>query len=250
MSKSGDGKNHILNQIDQLKEYINESNYTVVFTGAGMSTEAGLPDFRSASTGLWNGINPLELASTHALEKNRQAFIDFYRYRVESLQSCKPHSGHYTLSDWEAKGKIHAIITQNVDGFHHTAGNKKVEELHGTLRTSHCNSCVKRYPIDRFMSDELVCSCGGFIRPSVVLFGESLPIEALDQSEVEAQKADLFMVMGSSLTVSPANLFPLIAKRNGARLVIMNMDETDLDDQADLVINGEKIGWVLEELRR
>jgi NAD-dependent deacetylase len=233
-----------------LSNYLKESNYTVVFTGAGMSTEAGLPDFRSASTGMWNGINPLELASTQAMKQNRQAFIDFYRHRVDGLRKCKPHAGHDILADWESKGMIRSIITQNVDGFHHKAGNNKVAELHGTLRTCHCNDCGKRYPIDRFMSEDLSCKCGGFIRPSVVLFGESLPDGALDLAELEAQKADLFIVMGSSLTVSPANLFPMIAKRQGAKLVIINMDKTELDHEADLVVNGLKIGSLLEELSR
>jgi len=240
--------NSSINKLAKLKANLNESNYTVVFTGAGMSTEAGLPDFRSASTGMWNDINPLELASTQALKQNRQAFIDFYRYRVDGLRQCKPHAGHYILADWESKKMIKSIITQNVDGFHHTAGNSQVSELHGTLRTCHCNHCGERYPIDRFMSEDLTCECGGFIRPSVVLFGESLPADAFDQAELEAQKADLFIVMGSSLTVSPANLFPMIAKQHGAKLVIINMDETELDHEADLVINAWKIGSLLEEL--
>jgi hypothetical protein len=116
--------NPVSQKLNLLKQYMEESRYTVLFTGAGMSTEAGLPDFRSADSGLWNNINPLELASTNAMKYNRQAFIDFYRHRVQGLKACQPHTGHYTLSKWEREGRIESIITQNVDGFHHTAGNK------------------------------------------------------------------------------------------------------------------------------
>lgn len=237
-----------LEKINKLKDLIESSSYIVVFTGAGMSTEAGLPDFRSAETGMWNDQNPLELASTKAMKHNREQFIEFYRHRVKCLQATKPHEGHYILSQWEKEGKIKSIITQNVDGFHHYAGSRTVAELHGTLRTCYCNECGKRFPIERFMGKGLLCECGGFIRPSVVLFGESLPEETLHQSAVEAKKADLFIVLGSSLSVSPANLFPLEAKRQGAKLVIINMEPTDLDHKADLMIKGEKIGDVLREL--
>ncbi|MGJ7922340.1 NAD-dependent deacylase [Neobacillus sp. LXY-4] len=240
----------VLQKINQLKEYMSKSSYTVVFSGAGMSTEAGLPDFRSVGTGMWTQFNPLELASTTAMKHNRDQFIDFYRYRVQSLKECKPHEGHYILAEWEKDGKIQSIITQNVDGFHHAAGNRRILELHGTLRTCHCSECGKTYPIEQFMGENVQCNCGGFIRPSVVLFGEALPEGALHQSSIEAKKADLFIVLGSSLSVSPANLFPLEAKRQGAKLVIINMETTDLDNKADLIINGEKIGDVLRELAK
>jgi NAD-dependent deacetylase len=240
--------NSTLEKINKLKDLIESSSYIVVFTGAGMSTEAGLPDFRSAESGMWNDLNPLELASTKAMKNNREQFIEFYRQRVKNLQSCQPHEGHYILSKWELEGKIKSIITQNVDGFHHYSGSRSVAELHGTLRTCYCNECKKRYPIERFLDDNLECGCGGFIRPSVVLFGESLPEEALHQSSVEAKNADLFIVLGSSLSVSPANLFPLEAQRQGSKLVIINMETTDLDNKANLIIGGEKIGDVLREL--
>lgn len=240
--------NKVQEKLNLLKKWLKQADQTVIFTGAGMSTEAGLPDFRSASSGMWNNINPLELASTEAMEHNRQQFIDFYRHRVEGLQSCQPHTGHRILSKWEAAGKIQSIITQNVDGFHHTAGNHRIEELHGTLRSCHCHNCGRSYPIERFMGEDLTCSCGGFIRPSVVLFGESLPEKALNQAAEESEAADLFIVLGSSLSVSPANYFPIEAKRNGAKLVIINIEETALDPEADLVINGEKIGSILREL--
>lgn len=248
MSHMQDFTNETNQKIVELKQCIKDSSYTVIFTGAGMSTEAGLPDFRSASSGMWNTFNPAELATIGAMKNNREQFIQFYRNRVRGLEACQPHEGHDLLAKWEAEGKVKAIITQNVDGFHHTAGSKKVEELHGTLRTCHCHVCGKVYPIKRFMEEDLTCYCGGFIRPSVVLFGEALPEDALEHAATEAKKNDLFIVLGSSLSVSPANYFPIEAKRNGAKLVIINMEKTDLDGTADLVINNEKIGKILREL--
>lgn len=235
-------------KLNQLKNMIDHSPYTVIFSGAGMSTEAGLPDFRSSSTGIWKNINPMKLASARAMYQKRDDFVHFYRHRVQGLQSCRPHIGHILLANWEKEGRIQSIITQNVDGFHHNAGSQNVIELHGTLRTCHCQECGKIFNINKFLEDPLVCGCGGFIRPSVVLFGESLPDEAMERAEQETKLADLFIVMGSSLMVSPANLFPIEAKRHGAKLVILNMEQTELDYEANLVIHGEKIGKILQLL--
>jgi NAD-dependent deacetylase len=231
-----------------LAEWLKMSSYTVVLTGAGMSTESGLPDFRSAQTGLWNKKNPQQLASTYALKHNRDEFIKFYQYRIRTLQQCKPHAGHIILADWEKRGIVQGIITQNVDGFHQQAGNKNVIELHGSLRTVHCQLCHKVYASDMYINEKFHCTCGGFLRPSVVLFGESLPANAIENAWSAAQKAELLIVLGSSLQVSPANQLPLIAKRNGAKLVIVNMEPTELDEWADLVIHHRKIGEVLKEM--
>ncbi|MFV9509731.1 NAD-dependent deacylase [Tepidibacillus sp. LV47] len=236
--------------MDNLKKLLHESNYTVIFTGAGMSTESNLPDFRSASIGLWNKFDPSKLATIDAMKNNREEFREFYTMRMKAIQNTKPHIGHHILATWEKNGLIKSIITQNVDGFHQQAGNKKVVELHGTLRHCHCHLCGKIYCNERFINNETKCKCGGFIRPSVVLFGENLPEEALEMAEKETKKSDLFIVLGSSLQVSPANYFPSIAKRNGARLVIVNMEPTPLDDQADIVIHHRKIGDVLKELNQ
>ncbi|WP_307413781.1 Sir2 family NAD-dependent protein deacetylase [Neobacillus ginsengisoli] len=137
-------------------------------------------------------------------------------------------------------------MTQNTDGFH--SGNLKVSELHGTLSHCHCNTCGKIYDNQLFLENQTHCNCGGFIRPSVILFGESLSEEAIAMAEEETIKADLFIVLGSSLQVSPANYFPTLAKRNGAKVVIVNGEKTPLDPIADLVINDKKIGNVLEEV--
>lgn len=230
-----------------LKDWLKESRYTVVFTGAGMSTESGLPDFRS-SQGLWRKKDPRKLASTEALNNNIQEFIEFYRERVIGIKEFGPHIGHYILADWEKENLIQSVITQNVDGFHQMAGSVRVAELHGTLQKLHCQACKKEYSSEEYLNEEYYCSCGGILRPSVVLFGETLPEDAFQFALEEAQKAELFIVLGSSLTVTPANQFPLIAKENGAKLVIVNMDKTDYDIYADLVINNKKIGELLREI--
>lgn len=220
----------------------------VVFTGAGMSTESGLPDFRSAKDGLWRKKDPAALASTEALNNNVEAFTQFYRERVLGVKEYGPHKGHEILAKWEKAGKIKAIITQNVDGFHQLAGNKHVAELHGTLQKLHCEECGKVYDSNEYVKEAFYCTCSGILRPSIVLFGESLPEDAFTAALEEAEKADLFIVLGSSLTVTPANQFPMLAKENGAKLVIVNQDATPLDQYADLVIQDKKIGELLKEL--
>ncbi|KQL48899.1 NAD-dependent deacetylase [Brevibacillus choshinensis] len=236
-----------MDQSAELAEWIKAASTCVVFTGAGMSTESGLPDFRS-QRGLWSGQDPTKLASTHSMHHNRQAFIEFYRMRIEGLLSCLPHAGHELLAGWETRGLIRGIITQNVDGFHQRAGSESVAELHGTLATVRCSLCQNERPSETYLAAEGThCQCGGFMRPSVVLFGESLPQTALEQAEEWTNEADLFIVFGSSLVVSPANFFPQQAKENGAKLVIVNREPTPLDGWADMVIQDMLIGSLLQE---
>ncbi|SFE03717.1 NAD-dependent deacetylase [Lentibacillus persicus] len=230
-----------------MKKWLNESNHTVVFTGAGMSTESGLPDFRSANKGMWKQKDPSKIASTEALNSNVDEFIEFYRSRVLTVKDYKPHKGHRILAEWERKGLINSIITQNVDGFHQTAGSQNVAELHGTLTKVHCQTCGKKYENEAYVNETYNCECGGVLRPSITLFGEMLPQDAFQLAQSEAERADLFIVLGSSLSVTPANQFPLIAKDNGARLVIVNREPTEFDRFADEVIHEREIGEVLEE---
>lgn len=231
-----------------LVDLLKKSNYTVVFTGAGMSTESGLPDFRSAKTGLWEQEDPALIASTEAMNRDVEKFFQFYRKRVLGVKDCKPHNGHDILVKWEKEGLIKSIITQNVDGFHSVAGSENVMELHGTLQQVHCQACGKEYGNETYEVEKFYCSCGGKLRPSVVLFGEGLPEEPFMKAVEESQKAELFIVLGSSLTVTPANQFPLLAKEHGAKLVIINMDPTDFDNYADIVMNDAKIGDVLADI--
>lgn len=212
-----------------------------------MSTESGLPDFRSAQ-GLWKTKDPTFYASIEALEHHREDFIAFYKSRIAGIRRYAPHDGHRILAKWEQLGLVRAIITQNVDGFHQLAGSMNVMELHGSLDKLYCMQCGTRYGGERYiMSEGEQCVCGGLIRPSVVLFGEDLPELAVHRAIHEAEHCDVFIVMGSSLQVSPANQLPLMAMENGATIVIVNMYPTPLDPYADLVINERKIGDVLRE---
>ncbi|MGG4460437.1 NAD-dependent deacylase [Brevibacillus sp. HB1.4B] len=234
--------------MDHLAHWLRTSSFTVVFTGAGMSTESGLPDFRSQS-GLWRGKDPMQLASTRAMMENREAFVEFYQMRIQGLLSCKPHTGHECLAEWERRGLVHGVITQNVDGFHQEAGSLAVAELHGSLAKIRCLACGTEYANTRYLEDQgTICACGGFLRPGVVLFGESLPQSQVDQAISWTEQADLFIVLGSSLTVSPANWFPQHAKERGAKLVIVNQEPTPLDAWADEVIQNERIGSVLQRV--
>ncbi|WP_301109182.1 NAD-dependent deacylase [Sporosarcina sp.] len=233
-----------------LADLLKESKRTIVYTGAGMSTESGLPDFRSAKTGMWEMEDPAKVASVTALNQQFDQFFQFYKQRVLAAKEAGPHEGHRILSKWEERGLISGIITQNVDGFHTLAGSKNVMELHGTLREVRCETCGKVYGNERYEQDEFYCECGGKLRPAVVLFGEMLPEEAFLQAIFESEKADLFIVLGSSLTVSPANQFPMLSKENGAKLVIINMEPTSMDYLADLVINERKIGEILHEAEK
>src|SRR5699024_1975452 len=195
---------------------IQNAEHTVIFTGAGMSTESGLPDFRTKDRGLWEKFNPDELANVNALVHNEKEFTEFYRYRLSELFKYKPHRGHYILAEWEKDDKIEGIITQNVDAFHFDAGSEQVMELHGSFHSFHCHSCQKEHERKAYFSGTTKCDCGGTVRPGIVLFGEQLPQDAFQQAEVMSRSADLFIVLGSSLTVSPANMFPLVAKESGA----------------------------------
>ncbi|WP_026703281.1 NAD-dependent deacylase [Salibacterium aidingense] len=233
--------------MNQLADLLQHSDYPVVMTGAGMSTESGLPDFRS-NTGLWKNQNPAALASVEAMENNRSEFLAFYQSRIEALAGVLPNDGHHILADWEQKGFIKSIITQNVDGLHQQAGSRHVAELHGSIAALHCHSCGASADSSRYTNNETSCPvCGGFLRPNIVLFGEMLPEEAIAFAQQESTRADLFIVLGSSLSVAPASYFPVDAKQQGARLVIVNRTETDMDKEADLLVQGENIGSILKE---
>ncbi len=234
-----------MKDIEILADWMLTSEHTVIFTGAGMSTESGLPDYRSSS-GLWKEKDALQLASTEALNENFNEFINFYQQRINQLREFKPHGGHQILAQWQNDGLIGAIITQNVDGFHQAAGANNVIELHGSLNKMRCSCCDKEY-CDQPTVHTSCSGCNGKLRPCVVLYGERLPETALEKAYAEAKKSRLFIVMGSSLEVSPANRLPLQAMAAGARLCIINRGTTSMDDEADLIIHAN-IGEVLEEI--
>ena len=229
-----------MNKIDELKKMINESNYIVCFTGAGVSTESGLKDFRSKD-GLYNqknkyGYEPEYLLSHDCFINHQEEFFEYYKDNLNSL-NIKPNIVHNYLKTLEDKNKLKAIITQNIDGLHTIAGSKNVYEVHGTTYSNHCIKCNKQFDANYVFNSKGVpyCTCGGIIKPDVVLYGEMLPEEAFTNSINEIQKADMLIVLGSSLTVYPAS--GLINYFNGKYLVIINKDKTLYDNRANLVIN-------------
>ncbi|GFN30829.1 NAD-dependent deacylase [Paenibacillus xylaniclasticus] len=237
-----------------LSKLLKDSRSTVIFSGAGMSTESGLADFRSADRGMWNNRNPMGLATVEAMDFNRDEFIRFYQWRIQEMLSHQPNEGHRIIAEWERRGLITGVITQNVESYHEQAGTRRIAKLHGDLGTLRCKDCNITYEARMYLKPEerTICECGGLIRPNVVLFGEMLPQQQLQLAAKWMEEAELFIVLGSSLQVSPANQLPRQAKANGAKLVIVNHDPTPVDSIADLVINSS-IGVTLriadEELR-
>lgn len=236
-------------------ELLSSSRHAVALTGAGMSTESGIPDFRSPG-GLWSRYDPSEFATLSSFLGDPSRF---YRAASEFLSvfTAEPNEGHRALAELEQMGVLKAVITQNIDGLHQAAGSRKVVELHGNLRECKCLSCGRVFPIE-VLAEKLVqegeipplCNdCGGILKPNVVFFGEQLPRDALEEAFEQAKRCDLMLVAGSSLVVSPANFLPPMAVEAGARLLIVNEEVTPMDAFASVVIRG-KTGRVLPELVR
>ena len=238
--------------ISKLKEYISESEKIVAFTGAGFSAESGISTFRGAG-GLWSKYDPSIYADINYFIQDPTYYWSFFRdERYPTIKKAKPNEGHYALVELEKRGKLYRVITQNIDGLHQVAGLSDVIELHGNTRKILCTGCNKTYTMDEAyekLKKELPprCSCGAVLKPGTVLFGEPLPQVALDMAQLASKNCDMFLVLGSSLVVYPAASMPRIAKRNGAILVIINIDPTPLDDTADLVIN-DSTSKILPEL--
>lgn len=224
-----------------IAKLLEQAKFAVVLSGAGMDTESGLKDFRSQD-GWWRQYNPAELASIDTFAHNYPLFHEFYSMRLGLMAEAKPHSGHYILADWEKRGYLQTIVTQNVSGLHRAAGSREVLEIHGTLAQTHCQSCGRSQSIANFISNGN-CDCGGLLRPDVVLFGENLP-EDVWQSAIEAiRQSDLLIVLGTSLTVYPAA--GLIDLCSGKRVLIDLGAEADA--RFDFVLK-EKAGQVLAEI--
>ncbi|MHA1694361.1 MAG: SIR2 family NAD-dependent protein deacylase [Candidatus Helarchaeota archaeon] len=242
-------------QIDKLAELIIKSKYTVVLTGAGISTESGIPDFRSPGTGLWESVDPIEFGSIEGFQSNQGNFFELAKKLAPVIFSAKPNKGHKALAKLEKMGFIKAIITQNIDGLHQRAHSKNVIEVHGNLRDCYCMNCKRKFDIwvlaeKFFEKGELIpkCDvCGGTLRPDVVMFGELLPEKAVNEAFKHAEKCDLLIVVGSSLVVSPINFLPSKALMHDAKLVIINWGlaaDTHFDSRATLIIRG-KAGDIL-----
>ena len=229
-------------KIQKLKEIIKESNRIVVFTGAGISSESGIPTYRGTN-GLWSKYDPNIYANIKVFLQDPTYYWYYFKdERYPIIKKAKPNINHYSIVKLEKKGKLNCVITQNIDGLHQMAGSSNVIELHGNTRIITCLKCNKKFSIDEIfplLQKEIppFCSCGGQLKTNTVLFGEPLPSKALLEAEKASKNCDLFLVLGSSLVVYPAANLPVIAKNNDSFLVIINFDATPLDEIADLVIN-------------
>jgi NAD-dependent deacetylase len=229
-------------ELDRVAGWLLQAQHCVVFTGAGVSTESGIPDFRSPG-GVWSRRSPIlfeEYCHDH------ESRLEYWRQRAEThLQffDAQPNKAHRAFARWEAQGRIRGVITQNIDGLHQLAGSRNVLELHGTAREVGCLECGARYDaalmLDRFQATQVVpcCDkCGGLTKHATVSFGQALSPEVMRTSMRWSREADLFFAIGSSLVVTPAADLPVLAKESGARLVIINREPTPLDGLADAVL--------------
>jgi NAD-dependent deacetylase len=241
------------NQLAELARIIERARQAVVFTGAGISTESGIPDFRSPG-GIWTKMAPIDFSDFLASEEARR---ETWRRRFEAddtWRNAQPNRGHRAVAELVRRGTAAAVITQNIDGLHQASGvsPEQVIELHGNSTYAHCLDCAQRYEIaelrtafERDGTPPICGECGGWVKTATISFGQAMPVAAMRRAEAETLAADLFIVAGSSLVVYPAAGFPELAKRNGATLVIVNREPTSLDPIADLLLNrsiGEALG--------
>lgn len=235
-------------QLKTLRQWISEAEHMVFFGGAGVSTESGIPDFRSKD-GLYSQQfeYPPESIISHSFFVSKPAyFFRFYREKMLPL-GFEPNIVHRKLADWEAAGKLDAVVTQNIDGLHQKAGSKRVYELHGSVLRNYCTRCRRFYPAEYVKDAPGIpkCACGGTVKPDVVLYEESLDQDTIRSSVMAIRRADVMIVAGTSLTVYPAA--GLVNYYRGDRLVLINRDATPYDDQANLVLH-EGLGKVFEAI--
>jgi NAD-dependent deacetylase len=232
--------------LEEFAARVKTSKAIVFFTGAGISTESGVPDFRSPG-GVWTKYQPVLFQDFLASEKARVQHWQLKRATYELFKTVEPNGAHHAICAYEQRGQMLGLITQNIDGLHKLAGtsDEKLVELHGTDRLVTCLTCGKRYkPADVYenlgetFTAPTCDACGGFLKSANVSFGQSMPVEAMQRAQAWSERAAIFMVLGSSLQVQPAASFPVIAKRAGALLAIINRDPTPLDEIADFVHNG------------
>jgi NAD-dependent deacetylase len=238
--------------VDALAALVRERQPCVVLTGAGISTESGIPDFRSPE-GIWAEGDPFEVASIQAFRGDPERVWGFYRERIHALLEAEPNAGHRALAELERRGLVQAVVTQNIDTLHVRAGSRDVVEVHGSIRSATCLACGSSQALDEVLAQlqqrpaPLCPACGAILKPGVVLFGELLPAEAMRRATELAQGASLMLVVGSSLEVWPVAGLPLEA----GSIAIVNRGPTALDDRAEVKIDGgagETLGALLAAL--
>jgi NAD-dependent deacetylase len=229
-------------QFELAVQLLVQSRHAVAFTGAGISTPSGIPDFRSPHSGLWRNVNPLEVASIYGFRRQPEQFYDWIYPLAELTVRAQPNPAHLALAQLESSGPVQAIVTQNIDMLHTKAGSQHILEVHGHLRELTCVRCYRVYESDPFLATFLTTRqmpgcpvCQNVLKPNVILFGEQLPVMVWNEARRQAKQCDLMLVIGSSLAVAPAGDLPAVARSRGARLIIVNLAETHMDGEADLV---------------
>ncbi|HKN64607.1 MAG TPA: NAD-dependent deacylase [Gaiellaceae bacterium] len=226
--------------LDRLGELVRERQPCVVLTGAGISTESGIPDFRSAG-GIWERYDPTEVANIDALRRDPRRVWEFYALRLDALGHAEPNDGHRALAELEERGWIRAVVTQNVDGLHQRAGSREVVEVHGSLREAECIHCGVRMTMEEALASLPLppCpECREVLKPGVVMFGELLPAAAIERAQALAAEAGLLLVIGSSLEVHPIAALPGETLGAGGALAIVNRGSTPWDSRAELVLEA------------
>jgi NAD-dependent deacetylase len=248
--------------IEKAAQLIKDSTRIVVFTGAGVSTESGIPDFRSQG-GIWDRFDPAEFTYQNfvASEENRKERWKFYREMFRTFAETEPNATHLAIAELETMGKLLAVITQNIDALHQKAGNspEKVIEIHGTIEKVKCLDCgdlVSQESVaerlDKGEEAPYCHICNGILKPATISFGESMPVDEMRRSEDSVSQCDLCICIGSSLVVFPAAQFPTMAKQRGARLVVINREPTHADSSADVVIHdlaGKTMSKIMSTVR-
>lgn len=234
--------------IRKAADLLRSAKKAVALTGAGISTPSGIPDFRSPQAGVWENVDPMEVATIYSFMRKPEAFYEWIRPLADTVRSAKPNPAHVALAQMEAAGYLDAIITQNIDMLHTRAGSRRVHEVHGHMREATCIQCYQVVEAEPYI-DKLVESgevprcpaCGGTLKPNVVLFGEQLPADVLLAAERAARTCDVMLVAGSSLLVSPVADLPQVALSSGAHLILVNFEPTYVDSRADMAIHDDVV---------
>ncbi len=234
-----------MSEIEKLAELIKNARNAVALTGAGISVPSGIPDFRSPGTGIWENVDPMEVANIDVFRRDPKRFWSFYRPRFNMLEDKEPNPAHTALAELEGRGMLKGVITQNIDRLHRKAGSKKVVEVHGTVETSSCLDCNESYKLEEvetLFDDEEIArckSCNGSVKPDVVLFGEMLPEEEIFEAQQLASAADLMLCIGSSLVVQPVASLPALTAQSGGKIAIITKSETPYDSNAAVCMDGD-----------
>jgi len=231
-----------------LAELIRSAGTVVALTGAGISVPSGIPDFRSPGTGLWANVNPMEVAHIDVFRRDPQRFWHFYGDRFTALRDKRPNGAHAALAELERRGRLAAVVTQNIDGLHAAAGTSELIEVHGSIAHSSCLACGRRYALEdvraRLAEDPdgvPRCDCGRALKPDVVLFGEYLPAAALERASELAAGADVLLCVGSSLEVYPVAQLPQITLASGGAVALVTKGATPYDDDAEVRLSGDVV---------